>query len=76
MENPEARCRGGAVRGKAAIRIGAMAQGRGQYIPNPATWLHQRRWEDEPVQPPANSPSASADRASRYGGVDPFAGAI
>ncbi len=48
----------------------------GQYIPNPATWLHQRRWEDEPVQPPANSPSASADRASRYGGVDPFAGAI
>ncbi|MBK8113573.1 MAG: hypothetical protein IPK44_03025 [Candidatus Accumulibacter sp.] len=48
----------------------------GQYIPNPATWLHQRRWEDEPAQPPANSPSASADRASRYGGVDPFAGAI
>ena len=48
----------------------------GQYIPNPATWLHQRRWEDEPAQPPANSSSASADRASRYGGVDPFAGAI
>lgn len=22
----------------------------GQYIPNPATWLNQRRWEDEPVQ--------------------------
>lgn len=21
----------------------------GQYIPNPATWLNQRRWEDEPV---------------------------
>lgn len=48
----------------------------GQYIPNPATWLHQRRWEDEPAQPPANSFSASADRALRYGGVDPFAGAI
>lgn len=22
----------------------------GQYIPNPATWLNQRRWEDEPTQ--------------------------
>jgi len=22
----------------------------GQYIPNPATWLNQRRWEDEPAQ--------------------------
>ena len=46
----------------------------GQYVPNPATWLHQRRWEDEPAQSPANS--ASADRAALYGGVDPFAGAI
>lgn len=24
---------------------------RGKYIPNPATWLHQRRWEDEPFNP-------------------------
>lgn len=23
----------------------------GQYIPNPATWLNQRRWEDEPPDP-------------------------
>lgn len=23
----------------------------GQFIPNPATWLHQRRWEDEIEQP-------------------------
>lgn len=22
----------------------------GQYIPNPSTWLNQRRWEDEPLQ--------------------------
>lgn len=22
----------------------------GQYIPNPSTWLHQERWEDEPAQ--------------------------
>ena len=48
----------------------------GQFVPYPATWLHQRRWEDEPVQSPANCSSASADRAKRYGGVDPFAGAI
>lgn len=25
----------------------------GQYIPHPATWLNQRRWEDEDAQPPA-----------------------
>lgn len=24
----------------------------GQYIPNPATWLNQKRWEDEPMKPP------------------------
>lgn len=23
----------------------------GRFIPNPATWLNQRRWEDEPVEP-------------------------
>ena len=22
-------------------------ENNGQYIPNPATWLNQRRWEDE-----------------------------
>jgi hypothetical protein len=27
----------------------------GRYVPNPSTWLHQRRWEDEPAQSPANS---------------------
>lgn len=28
----------------------------GQFIPNPATWLHQRRWEDEPsVHPPGSA---------------------
>ena len=25
----------------------------GQYIPNPATWLNQERWNDEPEQKPA-----------------------
>ena len=30
----------------------------GQYIPHPATWLNQRRWEDEPPKPsvPAQKP--------------------
>ena len=26
----------------------------GQYIPHPATWLNQRRWEDEAAMTPAN----------------------
>lgn len=26
----------------------------GQYIPNPATWLNQGRWDDEPTAAPAN----------------------
>lgn len=28
----------------------------GQYIPNPATWLNQRRWEDEVSNQPARPP--------------------
>lgn len=34
----------------------------GQYIPYPATWLNERRWEDEPSQTalPGMSPSAQA----------------
>jgi len=51
-------------------------QWREGVVPHGATWLRGRRWEDEPAQPPANCSSASADRAARYGGVDPFAGAI
>jgi hypothetical protein len=35
----------------------------GQYIPNPRTWLHQGRWEDEPI---------AAARTSRDTGVDWF----
>ncbi len=36
----------------------------GQYIPNPATWLNQRRWEDEIPQEPIYSEKAdAADRA-------------
>jgi hypothetical protein len=28
----------------------------GQYIPHPATWLHQRRWEDEISDTPSHRP--------------------
>jgi hypothetical protein len=30
----------------------------GQFIPNPATWLNQGRWDDEPVQVAAVAPAA------------------
>jgi len=29
----------------------------GQYIPHPATWIHQGRWDDEPIEIP-NAPEA------------------
>lgn len=32
----------------------------GRYIPNPATWLHQGRWDDEPVQLPTVSETTMA----------------
>lgn len=37
----------------------------GQYIPYPATWLHQRRWEDEPDAP--------AQSSSQHGSFNIFA---
>lgn len=49
----------------------------GQYIPNPATWLGQRRWEDEHVAPAlaerrghSRLPPAAANRESKYDEVD------
>ncbi len=32
----------------------------GQFIPNPATWLNQGRWDDEPIGTAAAIPSAAA----------------
>lgn len=32
----------------------------GQYIPYPATWLNQRRWEDETLKPAARKPNNPA----------------
>ena len=39
----------------------------GQFIPNPATWLNQGRWDDEPVQIVQVQPKAQVkvERASR-----------
>ena len=37
-------------------------ENNGQYIPNPATWLNQRRWEDDPspaIGPPAENPQVN-----------------
>lgn len=33
----------------------------GQFIPNPATWLNQKRWEDELVPKPAKEPESKTD---------------
>jgi len=30
-----------------AVRCDQWRKDNGQFIPNPATWLNQRRWEDE-----------------------------
>ncbi len=38
---------------EAAKRSTAWLREGGQYIPNPATWLNQRRWEDELTEAPA-----------------------
>lgn len=32
----------------------------GQFIPYPATWLNQERWDDEPYENPKRSPAAIA----------------
>lgn len=37
----------------------------GKFIPYPATWLNQKRWEDETAQPPAE-PRKSEDLIPIY----------
>ena len=32
----------------------------GKFIPHPATWLHQHRWEDEPFETTAESANDAA----------------
>lgn len=39
----------------------------GQYIPHPATWLNQRRWEDESPEPePPKPPDTAGEQLRRY----------
>ena len=35
---------------KSAKLFGESETGRGKYCPNPATWLNQRRWDDNPEE--------------------------
>ena len=44
------------------------AKDGGQYIPNPATWLRQGRWEDEPLSasPPQSDAARLLAMAERY----------
>lgn len=44
----------------------------GQYIPHPATWLNQRRWEDEAPLAPANG-HVPAHRQGNQAPVDSYA---
>jgi uncharacterized protein YdaU (DUF1376 family) len=36
----------------------------GQFVPHPATWIHQRRWEDEPFNPPQTTTYKPKDQNS------------
>lgn len=36
-----------------------------RYVPNPATWLNGRRWEDEPEEQPPTSPQPSPEGSKR-----------
>ena len=41
----------------------------GQYIPHPATWIHKRRWEDEPLKPVKVLPAQNFPQRD-YSGTD------
>lgn len=38
----------------------------GQFIPYPATWINQRRWEDEVTSPPTSPPKVDDETAFKY----------
>lgn len=40
----------------------------GQYIPYPSTWLNQKRWEDEDIQPNDTNMSALQRAWNKEGG--------
>lgn len=43
---------------------GYLVREGGQFIPNPATWLNQRRWEDEPPKQAELHPRTAANLAA------------
>ena len=45
----------------------------GQYIPNPATWINQGRWEDELPEP---SPNPNSGQQPQQGSRNPFINAM
>lgn len=53
---------------EAQKRSGQWQREDGRFIPHPATWLNQRRWEDEPEPPAAapGNPDEPARRPVRY----------
>ena len=44
----------------------------GQYIPNPATWINQKRWEDGAATPPANNGPKVGDKKMINGAMQTF----
>ena len=66
-----------ALREKILLALRAQKQSRqwtrdgGEFIPHPATWLHQRRFEDELTSASAaETPSVSGDKFRDAGGED------
>ncbi len=55
-----------------AVRCERWVRENGRYIPNPATWLNQRRWEDEYTAPHVNVgySYATSDEECPYGSFD------
>lgn len=46
-------------------------QEHGRYIPNPATWLNQGRWDDEPIEAPRLGSNPNVNLAAPLGGGTP-----
>ncbi len=45
---------------------------RGQFIPHPATWLNQGRWDDEPIAQTDVQPSATRETRPHAAGQRPY----
>ena len=47
-------------------------ENNGQYIPNPATWLNQRRWEDEVTQTAGDTDNVFLQMLQEEGQHEPY----